>query len=319
MLDGSRCSIGLLGCDDRMMTSEPYDITASPVMKRSFIAMNDHICDDARRSRVLSQVVDLLPGSKGSPEVEKHRRLASADWLFRFAAPTILRQTSLAHLAGDLASLPEIVDAETFRVASAVISRVREECWNARWRAMDILRSTAADVAAADAAASATAVAAAAAVSVTVTVTDAAAAFAAAAAAAAADADVDAAAADVAVTAAAAAADADAVAAAAAAAAAVDTAAAAAAAAAALVVYAYSATYFEEATQAEELPRIGLAAKQARENGGDYDICYQAASRVADEVFATCPPTELLDKFASVRDELDDGWVGLQRRLAAMR
>jgi hypothetical protein len=254
---------------------------ASPVMNCSYIAMNDHIRDDARRSRVLGQVVDLLPGSKGSPEVEKHRRLASADWLFRFAAPMALRQTSLAHLAEDLASLPEIVDDETFRAATAAIGRVREECRNARWHstAAAAAAAAAADVAAADAAAE----------------------------------TVDAAAEDAAAAAAAAAATAVTAAEAATAYAAAN---AVAVAIANAIASAYSATYFEAATQAEELPRIGLAAKQARENGGDYDICYQAARQVADEVFAKYMPTKLL---TSVRDELDAGWVALQHRLAGMR
>jgi hypothetical protein len=87
---------------------------------------NDGISDDSVRTRLFSpEVLDMLPGTKGSDALMLRRMWMAIDWDIRTRTPAFLRLANLETCAVALESLPEIV-------SHAGLTNARVACEEAR-------------------------------------------------------------------------------------------------------------------------------------------------------------------------------------------
>ena len=134
-------------------------VCACPVIAAFLRSWNDGITDDATRTRLLTQFIPRLVGSKSTDRVEDTRAWLAVDWSVRVSTPAWLDLAGPTDHADALRSLPEVT-AETVTAARPAIdaaraaagAAARDAAENAAWDAARAAAWDAAWAAAGDAA-----------------------------------------------------------------------------------------------------------------------------------------------------------------------
>ena len=126
-------------------------VCACPVIAAFLRSWNDGITDDATRTRLLTQFIPRLVGSKSTDRVEDTRAWLAVDWSVRVSTPAWLDLAGPTDHADALRSLPEVT-AETVTAARPAIDAARDAAWAAAWDAAWDAAGAAAWAAARDAA-----------------------------------------------------------------------------------------------------------------------------------------------------------------------
>ena len=109
-------------------------VCACPVIAAFLRSWNDGITDDATRTRLLTQFIPRLVGSKSTDRVEDTRAWLAVDWSVRVSTPAWLDIAGPTDHADALRSLPEVT-AETVTAARPAIDAARDAAWAAAWDA----------------------------------------------------------------------------------------------------------------------------------------------------------------------------------------
>ena len=99
-------------------------VCACPVIAAFLRSWNDGITDDATRTRLLTQFIPRLVGSKSTDRVEDTRAWLAVDWSVRVSTPAWLDIAGPTDHADALRSLPEVT-AETVTAARPAIDAAR--------------------------------------------------------------------------------------------------------------------------------------------------------------------------------------------------
>jgi hypothetical protein len=107
------------------MSAEPK--CASPTITAFMIKLNDCLNNERRQS--LKRFIPLLVSTRGTPAQERRREFMLRDWAVRRLAPTWFELGGFGIAAQKLRDLPEVLDAESKRVAVDALRVLRSECW----------------------------------------------------------------------------------------------------------------------------------------------------------------------------------------------
>jgi len=109
-----------------------------PVIAAFLRNWNDSLPSDAERDRLLKPLIQVIVGTRSTPEVEHRRATMAADWLIRVQTPAWLRAAKLEQQAAALEALPEITDSALCTSLMPTLQAVRSDAaaaWDAAWAA----------------------------------------------------------------------------------------------------------------------------------------------------------------------------------------
>jgi hypothetical protein len=105
---------------------------ACPIISAFVRRWNDGICNDETRTRLLRPLIPRLLNTRSTKAIERRRMWMAVDWSIRASTPAFLRLVPSLELHADmLASLPEIVSAETLRDARTLVQAARKDAASA--------------------------------------------------------------------------------------------------------------------------------------------------------------------------------------------